>query len=68
MQTRDRTAVTVRLLLCCYRFRLLSNVVRFEIIRRFVRLVEDRKFEVRSLIRKIPFEGKIITSHIFIYT
>jgi hypothetical protein len=43
------------------------NVVRFEILRRIGRLVENRKLEGRSSIRKILLKGKIVTSHIYIY-
>jgi hypothetical protein len=44
------------------------NVVRFEFLRRFVRLVASRKHEVRSTVRKNLLKGKIVTSHVYIYT
>jgi hypothetical protein len=44
------------------------SVVRVEFLRRIVRLVKDRKHEGRSTIHKILLKGKIVTSHIYIYT
>jgi hypothetical protein len=44
------------------------NVVRVEFLRRVVRLVTDRKHEGRSTVRKTLLKGKIVTSHIYIYT
>jgi hypothetical protein len=44
------------------------SVVRVEFLHRIVRLVKDRKHEGRSTIHKILLKGKIVTSHIYIYT
>ena len=45
-----------------------TNVVRNEFLRRFDRLVKGRKVEERNTVRKNPFKGKIVTSHIHAHT
>jgi len=46
-------------------YRLATNVVRNEFLRRFDRLVKGRKVGEHNTVRKNPLKGKVVTSHTY---